>query len=51
MKLARVLSSRGHQAAAAALVQTVYGAFSEGFDGLDLQEATAFLKPIRPPAL
>jgi class 3 adenylate cyclase/predicted ATPase len=46
--LARILRNHGNQASldeAAALVNPVYRAFSEGLESLDLREAAAFVEP------
>jgi adenylate cyclase len=46
ISLARVLSSRGYQAEAGALLRPIYRRFSEGFESTDLREAAAFIGSI-----
>jgi class 3 adenylate cyclase/tetratricopeptide (TPR) repeat protein len=41
--LARVMQARGETAAARALVEPLYAAFTEGFDTADMKDAKAFL--------
>ena len=46
MSLSRLWQQQGKQAAARALLASVYGWFTEGFDTADLQEAKALLETL-----
>jgi len=46
--LGRLLASRGNQAEAGAVLREVYGAFTEGLDTVDLEEARGLLAQLSP---
>jgi predicted ATPase len=48
MSLSRLWQQQGRQAEAYALLASVYGWFTEGFDTADLQEARALLEDLSP---
>ena len=45
--LARLWAERGERQQAADLLAPIYGAFTEGFDTLDLQESKALLEALQ----
>ena len=46
MSLARLWQQQGQRAKADALLMSIYGWFTEGFDTADLQEARALLEDL-----